>query len=129
GIVFGNGRYRVNPAVVGWQDVTEFERLIVQARQATDEIAAIRSLEEARALYRGDYLDDCPVYGDSEYVLERRNNVRGSVTDALVELGQRYERRGDITSASGSFRDALALAGGECPAASVGLERLGAAVA
>jgi predicted ATPase len=128
GITFANGRYRLNPALIGWQDVAEFERLLGQAAQATDEQAAIRSLEEARALYRGDYLDDCPVYGDSEYVEERRRSLRGRLTDALVDLGRRYERRADPTLAAARFREALTVAGGDCASAADGLRRLGVAV-
>jgi DNA-binding SARP family transcriptional activator len=126
-VIFANGRYRLRPGVVGWVDVAEFERHLQHAAQATDELAAIRALEDARALYRNDYLDDCPVYGDSEYVEERRRSLRGRLLDALVDLGNRYERRGDATLAAARFREALHRAGGEYPAATVGLERLGVA--
>jgi predicted ATPase len=128
-VVFANGRYRLREALVGWDDVAEFERRLLQAARATDERAAIRGLEEARTLYRSDYLDDCPVYGDSEYVEERRTSLRGRLIDSLVDLGRRYERRGDETLAAARFREALRVAGGECPAATVGLERLGVAIA
>ena len=128
-IGFQNGRYRLRPNVIGWDDVAEFERRLQRAALASGEQAAIRELEEARNIYRGDYLDDCPVYGDSEYVEERRTSLRGRLADALVDLAQRYERRGDATLATARFREALAVAGGEYPSATEGLERLGAVVA
>jgi predicted ATPase len=128
-VVFANGRYRLRPGLVGWVDVAEFERRLQHAAQATDELAAIRGLEDARALYRSDYLDDCPVYGDSEYVEERRTSLRSRFIDSLVDLGQRYANRGDDTLAAARFREALAVAGGECRPATVGLERLGVATA
>ena len=124
-IVFANGRYRMNPEVVGWQDVAEFERRLLNAAQATDDIAAIRGLESARDLYRGDYLEDCPFYGDSEYVEERRRLLRGRLVDALVDLGRRYEARGDGTLAAARFREALTVSGDDCPSATDGLDRLG----
>jgi hypothetical protein len=68
------------------------------------------------------------VYGDSEYVQERRTSLRGRLTDALVDLGRRYERRGDDTLAAARFREALSVAGGDCPSATDGLDRLGAAI-
>jgi predicted ATPase/DNA-binding SARP family transcriptional activator len=127
-VVFANGRYRLDPGLVGWQDVDEFEQHVLHAAQATDALAAIRSLEAARSLYPGDYLDDCPIYGDSGYVEEHRSRLRGRFTDALVDLGRRYEDRGDAILAAARFREAIDVAGGECPAASAGLERLGAAI-
>jgi hypothetical protein len=110
-------------------DTTEFEQRLLNAAQATDDIAAIRGLEAAHTLYRGDYLDDCPIYGDSGYVEERRRFLRGRLTDALVDLGRRYERRGDPTLAAARYRKALQVAGGESPSAAEGLERLGIAPA
>jgi hypothetical protein len=91
-------------------------------------MAAIRSLEEARSLYAGDYLDDCPVYGDSADVEERRTGLRRRFADALVDLGSRYERRGDRTLATARYREALAVSQGDLASATDALERLGAAV-
>ena len=125
GIAFHNDRYRLNPIVVGWSDVAEFGRLMGEASAANDPGAAIRLLEEARKLVRGDFLDDCPFYGDSEYVEERRRLLRGRLLDLLVSLGERYEIRGDRVAAAGAYRDAMATSGGDCPPAESGLSRLG----
>ena len=48
-----------------------------------DPDAALQQLERARSLYRGDYLDDCPFYGDSAQVEERRA-LRGRCVDLLL---------------------------------------------
>ena len=124
-VEFSGDRYRLGPSVVGWHDVAEFERQLLSAAEATDELAAIRGLEAARTLYRGDLLDDCPLYGDSEYVEEHRRALRGRLIDALVDLGRRYESRNDLSLASARYREALMLSGGDCPSADHGLERLG----
>ena len=126
-VVFANGRYRLAPAVIDWIDVGEFQQRLLNAAEATDEIAVIRGLESARSLYRGDYLDDCPLYGDSGYVEERRRFLRGRMVDALVDLGRRYELRHDESLASERYREALTVSGGDCPSATEGLERLGVA--
>src|SRR5206468_1873130 len=82
-------------------------------------------LEEARQLIRGDFLDDCPFYGDSEYIEESRRLIRGRQVDLLVTLGERHEARGDRPAAATAFREALVAAGGDCVSASDGLARLG----
>ena len=124
-IVFANGRYRLAGAVISWLDVAEFQQRLLNAAEASDQTAAIRGLEAARLLYRGDYLDDCPLYGDSAYVEERRRFLRNRLVDALVDLGGRYALRRDNSLASARFREALNLAGGDCPSASEGLRQLG----
>ena len=68
GILFHNDRYRLDPAIVYWSDVALFLARLDQARVATERTENLRLLEQARALYLGEYLDDCPFYGDSVYV-------------------------------------------------------------
>jgi len=125
-ITFHNDRYRLDPSLVAWSDVSTFEDLTARGGSVRDPDEAIRLLEEARQLMRGDYLDDCPLYGDSEYIEETRRLLRGRHIDLLVTLGERYEARGDRPAAATAFREALLAAGGECPSASDGLARLGA---
>ena len=125
-ITFHNDRYRLDPSLIAWSDVATFEDLTARAGSAHDPDEGIRLLEEARQLVRGDYLDDCPFYGDSEYIEETRRLLRGRHIDLLVTLGERYEVRRDRPAAATAFREALLTAGGECPSASDGLARLGA---
>ncbi len=124
GIRFHNDRYRLDPLVVGWSDVAAFQARLDQARDATAGPEHLRLLEEARSLYRGDYLDDCPFYGDSAFVEERRSSLRGRWIDLLVALGEGYETAGDRVSAAASYRDALGWAADGCPPAAAGLARL-----
>ncbi|MGN6700400.1 MAG: BTAD domain-containing putative transcriptional regulator, partial [Thermomicrobiales bacterium] len=100
---------------------------LAAARLAADPAATLAALEEARALYRGDYLDDCPFYGDSEYVEERRTLLRGQFVDLLLALGERYEARDDTPAAAACYRVALQTTGDDCPRAETGLARLGRA--
>ncbi len=107
-IVFHNDRYRLSAGTVGWSDGTEFQRLLASTAGAAPD-DALRALEEARALYRGDYLDDCPYYGDSANVEDRRERLRHEYVDILVELGERYAERGDRPAAANCLRQAQSL--------------------
>ena len=123
-IRFHNDRYRLDPTIVAWSDVATFLARLDQARQAVEPADRMRLLEEARALYRGEYLDDCPFYGDSVHVDERRASLRGRHADLLVALGEGYEAIGDRASAAAAFRDAMASADDGSPLAEAGLTRL-----
>ena len=119
-----NDRYRLAPELVGSTDVDRFEELIAIAEGAVDDASAIASLQEARALYRGDYLDDCPIYGDSAEVEARRTHLRARLVDVLTALGERHERRGDVAQAVACFRDARDRALNGSPRAEEALARL-----
>lgn len=121
-ITFHHDRYRLDPAAVAWSDVAEFEALV---RRASAEGAnGLGTLEQARTLYRGDYLDDCPFYGDSAEVEKRRVTLRQRYVDLLTELGERYADAGDRPAAMASLRDARALADEDVPRIGEALERL-----
>lgn len=126
-ITFGNDRYRLNPSLVAWSDLAAFEQHMAAAGGELDPGAALRHLERARSLYRGDYLDDCPFYGDSSHVEERREFLRGRFVDLLLSLGARHEARGDRSAAAACFREARLVAGDELPSADEALVRLGLA--
>jgi DNA-binding SARP family transcriptional activator len=126
-IAFHNDRYRLDPSLIAWSDVEAFEEEMSAAGAATDSETALRHLERARSLYRGDYLDDCPFYGDSAPVDERRELLRGRFVDLLLSLGERYEARGDRPAAASSFRHARFVNGEELPPATEALTRLGVA--
>jgi len=122
-IRFHNDRYRLDPGVIDWSDVSTFLSRLDQARATTDRGEARRLLESARALYRGEYLDDCPFYGDSAHVEDRRQALRGRFVDLLLTLGEGYESSGDRVSAAAAYRDVLALTD-DCLPAQAGLRRL-----
>jgi predicted ATPase/DNA-binding SARP family transcriptional activator len=122
-ITFEQGRYRLDPQLVAWSDVASFEELLATASHRDGE-AAIGLLEEARRLYRGDLFDDCPFYGDSAPVEERRAYLRGQFEDLLVRLGDAYRQRGDTTAAAARYRQGLTIDPDDSRARA-GLERLG----
>jgi DNA-binding SARP family transcriptional activator len=107
---FHHDRYRLAPGMVAWSDVERFDELLAGTGQLDSEQATGR-LEQARALYRGEYLDDCPFYGDSVHVEERREELRNRYVDLLNELGERYAARGDRSAAAAVRRHAETLAG------------------
>ena len=111
---FVNNRYRLGYSVVAWSDVDAFLAAL-EAAATTDPSGRMRSLEDARRLYRGEYLDDCPYYGDSAFVEDRRALLRGRFVDLMVAIGERYESGGDRMSAAAAFREAIQRAADECP--------------
>ena len=125
-VTFHNDRYRLDPNLIGWSDAQAFEEAMTAASAAADPDAALQQLERARSLYRGDYLDDCPFYGDSAQVEDRRELLRGRCVDLLLSLGERYEARGDRPAAAACFRQARQVAGDDLPPADEALSRLGA---
>ncbi len=126
GIRFYNDRYRLDAGVVEWSDVALFLARLDEARVTTERADVVRLLEEAHALYRGEYLDDCPFYGDSVFVEDRRASLRGRSIDLLIALGEGYEVSGDRASAAAAYREAVAAAADGCPPAQSGLARLAA---
>lgn len=85
---------------------------------------AASAASSARSLYRGDYLDDCPFYGDSVHVEERRTALRRRYVALLIELGERYASRGDRSAAASCFGEAQSAADEEVPGIDEALERL-----
>ena len=121
-VSYDGGRYRLAPDLVAWSDVDAFnERLTASATMHGRE--AIARLEEARHLYRGDLLDDCPIFGDSAFVEDARSYLRGRFEDLLVELGDRYRDIGERSTAAARYRQALTL-DPESARATEGLARL-----
>jgi len=123
-ISFTNGRYCLNPELVRWSDVADFEEQLDAACATGEPEARRQHLETARRLYRGDYLDDCPFYGDSSQVEARRQLFRGRHTDVLISLAEAQEQCGNRTAAVHYLREALAGNGNQCSPAEQGLIRL-----
>jgi len=127
-ITFRNDRYRLDSGLIEWSDVVAFEERMTAASAATDPAQSLLNLERARSLYRGDYLDDCPFYGDSAFVEDRRAFLRGRFVDLLLALGARYEARHDLPAAAACYRQARQVAGEEVRVAEVALDRLGSSI-
>jgi predicted ATPase/DNA-binding SARP family transcriptional activator len=120
-----NGRYVLDSHAVDWVDLDAFEDRLSAMGLGLLDGSAVSSLEEARSLYRGGYLEDVPFYGDAGTVEEVRERSRRSLVDALISLGRRYEARGERSRAGDRYREALRLAGTDSPAAREALRRMG----
>jgi DNA-binding SARP family transcriptional activator len=131
-ITYHHERYWLDPASVAWCDADAFgaaaERGHTLMRQGELETARAL-LAQALELYRGDYMDDCPFFGDSSYVEGRRTELRDQRIDALLALGAVYERLGQSGEAVTCFRRALSAADGDCPRAEESLARLQVGIA
>jgi DNA-binding SARP family transcriptional activator len=124
-IGFDHDRYSLDPRAVAWTDFGAFELAMEEARSTPDPFAKASALEEARRLYRGDYFDDCPYFGDSPEVEPTRRRLRADFVDLLVMLAELAEERGDARSAAVLYREALEHADEDLPIAAAGLSRIG----
>ena len=131
-ITYHHERYWLDPATVAWCDADAFTAAVERGHT----LLRKGDLEEARAvfaqalgLYRGDYMDDCPFFGDSSYVEERRAELREQRIEMLIALGALYEQLGRAGEAATCYRRALAAADGDCPRAEEGLARLQVGIA
>ena len=124
-IGFSNDRYRLDPDVVAWTDVGHVRAAPDRCRHHDRPGRCPRRADGGRSLYRGEYLDDCPFYGDGAYVEDRRELLRARYVDLLLSLGGFHEQRGDRGAAAAAFREARLAADDGCPPADAALERLG----
>lgn len=102
-VVYEGDRYAFNRALPYRYDTEEFERHLAGAREGAP-AEAIRALEAAVALYRGDFLEDT-VFGD--WHLEHQDALRRRYLDALLDLGGLLLDAGRPTDAADAFRRAL----------------------
>jgi DNA-binding SARP family transcriptional activator len=126
-ITYHHERYWLDPSVIAWCDADDFAIAAERGHtlMRTGELEAARAaLTEAIELYRSEYMDDCPFFGDSSYVEGRRAELRDQHVDALLALGAIYERLGQAREAATCYRRALAATDGDCPRAEDGLARL-----
>ncbi len=109
------GVYRLDPALVVSSDVDEFEEHLTAIETGADPAVMEAHLVAARRLYRGDYMDDCPLYGDSSHVEVRRQLLRDRLISALQIVAEARERAGNSAAAGQLFRDALEVGGTPMP--------------
>jgi DNA-binding SARP family transcriptional activator len=96
-----NERYSVDTTGDFWYDVTAFEELL--RRSLADQHGGEAILQEAAAVYRGDFL---PQAG-SEWARERREALRFAWIDALARLAADGASRGDQRAAIDALRRAV----------------------
>jgi two-component SAPR family response regulator len=102
-LYFRFDQYRLDPDRV-WVDVAAFEERIQRARKAPDEVAE-PLLAEAIELYRGElFADGCP-----DWAIERQEECRANMLQALNRAAACAARRGDYPTAVERYRRALAL--------------------
>ncbi len=89
-VLFQDGLYRFNSSIQIFFDVHEFEFLLDQAENTPSAQKSIACLEAARALYRGDYLQDS--YDD--WCGLERERLRGRFQDAIEKLAALYASQG-----------------------------------
>ncbi len=94
-VVHRDGHYQLSPQVEIDSDVARFEMLLQSAREATMEGDRLQLYEEAIALYRGDYFEECY----SDWCEEARAPLRQMYLDALVAAATLRERQGEVSSA------------------------------
>lgn len=94
GIVFSNrDAIWLRTDVEVWVDADAFEHALEQARSATD---ALPLLEQADALYEGDYLPD-DSYED--WAAPRRESLKQLWAELQVQLAHSLEQHGDLETA------------------------------
>jgi LuxR family maltose regulon positive regulatory protein len=103
-----DGGYTLNPDAAIWIDADVFEAHVDRARyhQKNGELAqAVQSYEAARALYRGDFLEE-NLYADWAYA--ERERLRECFLSTLTELAECYARQGHYRQAIDRCRQVLA---------------------
>jgi predicted ATPase/two-component SAPR family response regulator len=108
-ISFENGRYSFNRSLDYWFDVEAFESELAEARRhgAGAPERAIRHLEEAIDLYKGDFLEELAVT-EGEWALERQEELRRLYGEALLDRGGLLSEEGRYAEAAEAYRKAIA---------------------
>lgn len=102
--VYENGLYRLNEEIDLWDDVSEFNKLINQAKSSSSEQNRFDLYCKAIELYQGDYFEDC--YGD--WCIAIRSDLLTKYLDASYELAKYYASRSEIKQALDLFQKILA---------------------
>ena len=101
-VLYFDGRcYRIHPDLDYWFDVEEFERLLDE----TGPGRRLERLQQAVALYQGDFLEDC--YAD--WCLLTRERLRERCLEALDELAGRLLARRQYRQAIETLRRGLTM--------------------
>ena len=94
-VIFDEGVYRFNRQSDYWFDAEVFEELLDETEQATAAHGEISLLEDALALYQGDYVED--LYGD--WCTLERERLRGRYLTGLERLADLYTDRRELQQA------------------------------
>ena len=109
-VPYHHERYWLDPAFVTWADTDAFSAAAARGatllRQGSHE-EALQALKFAADLYRADYMDACRFFGDSLYVEERRDELRGEYIGLLLALGGTYAALAQVGEAAAAYRRAI----------------------
>jgi DNA-binding SARP family transcriptional activator len=97
-IVFTQGTYHINPKILLWLDVEQFEAHWETGRRlqiAGKENEAMREFRLAEELYKGDYLADDPY---EDWTLLRREALQDMYLHILSKLADNYLQKDDCDS-------------------------------
>lgn len=106
-VVFERGRYRFSRALAYAFDVEAFETHLEQSKRAQreDPALAIRHLEQALQLYRGDFLASETA---GEWAERQRAELRRRRREALQALGRLHTAAGAHARAADAYRQLIA---------------------
>lgn len=108
-IQFHNSRYWLEPASIAWCDTEVFTALVEQGITQFHQhkyVEALEALKQAIQLYRGDYMDDSPLFGDSPYVEEQRQIMLSCYIQAQLRLSVLYELQGRMGESATAYQEA-----------------------
>lgn len=112
-ILFDEDTYTFDRHINFWCDLNEFEARLKEAQSLLKSglppaarPRAIERLEAAAQLWRGDFLEDMDA---GEWAIFRRENLRQSFLQALLDLGQLYLAEARYADAVEAFQRALSL--------------------
>ena len=108
-VVFRDGCYLFNPHRPIWTDVEAFEeawRTGLRLERAGRPEQAMTFLEQAEALYRGDYFADDPF---ADWLLVRREELRETYLRLLDKLSRHWLRQGAWDSAIDGWKKILVM--------------------
>ncbi len=106
-IMFEHHRYAFNRHLPYWFDVEVFESSLALARQmqTSAPAEALYHLEQAVALYQGDFLQD---FTEGGWYIARRERLRNMYVDALLTIGRLLFAQGRYAEAADAYRQAIA---------------------
>ena len=100
---YSAGFYKPSDKLIRYYDVEEFEDAVNDSMAALDEDEEEVLLKRAIDLYKGPFLQD----GTMDWMVERRNELRGLYAQALIGMGRLCERREEYMTALGFYVRAL----------------------
>jgi DNA-binding SARP family transcriptional activator len=96
--------YRIADNIRLYYDVVLFQEAVQNAEIAENDNEAIAFYQEAIRLYRGPFLSTL----DQAWVVERRQELQLTYTEALIGVAQIYRQRGRLAEALGLYARAAA---------------------